>query len=108
VREALVALFAALPAVELVFASADWDGALNRLAASPTHLIILEAALVSFALDGALGQLRAAAPGSARLVIVDEVHQLVPAAGAEVHLLKGAPAAELVAALRGLLGQPQG
>jgi DNA-binding NarL/FixJ family response regulator len=106
--DGLAALCAALPHVQATSEFADWDGALHRLRAAPPDLVLLDAAFVHPALDRALEQLRAAAPASARLVIVDEVHQLAPACAGYARLLTGASAAELLAALHRLLSQPQG
>ena len=102
VRDGLAALFGADRGLSVTVLELDWDDALDRLRRAPPGLIVLEGGLVQQGVADTLAQLRAAAPGSARLVLVDNVAQLAPAGVAEVIMLKGAPAVELVAALQSL------
>jgi DNA-binding NarL/FixJ family response regulator len=103
VRDGLVALFSAIPALIVAVESPDWAGALEALASAAPDVLVIDAASVPARLDDLLTELRANLPNSARLVLVDDAAQARHADHREVVVLKGAPAADLVAAVQSLL-----
>jgi DNA-binding NarL/FixJ family response regulator len=103
VRDGLAALLAAVPGLALAAEAGDLESALHGLAAAPPDAIVLDGAAAQPDLAGALNRLRSAAPLSGLLVLADDVAQLDGAGDQAAVLLKGAPAADLLAALERLL-----
>jgi DNA-binding NarL/FixJ family response regulator len=104
VRDGLVALVSAIPGLEAVIQADGPDRALDWLRTLAPDLIILDSALSRFEFATVMDQLQEVAPRSLRLALVEDVAQLMSKKPAEIVLLKGAPAADLVAAVQSLLG----
>jgi hypothetical protein len=105
VRDGLLALFSAVAGLRAGAEPGTLDEALRRLAAAPPELVIVDAALLQPGLRVALDRVRATAPRAACLLLVDELPPGASALAADVVLLKGAPAAELVSTALGLVGR---
>jgi DNA-binding NarL/FixJ family response regulator len=104
VRDGLVALVSAIHGLAVVMQTDELDRALDLMRAAGPDLIILDSALGRPELATVVDRLRETAPRSPRLVLVDDVAQVKSSEPTEIVLLKGAPAADLVAAIQSLLG----
>lgn len=104
VRDGLAALLGALPAVDVLVATGEWHQMVAWLPLAGPQLVVLDEALAPLDARAALAEVRRAAPRSRRLVLVDEVRGLSVDNGDAI-LVKGAPPAELAAAVQALLGK---
>ena len=107
-RYSLKALLGRLPQIDEVRGVADSRSLLAIAAERQPRLIVLDANLLNEDGPRLLAQLKAAAPHTRLVVLVDRIEQqqAVPAAAVDRVLLKGYPAADLFASMDELLAQP--
>ncbi len=99
VGDGIEAVLTAIPHVTLVDSVGDAALALARAAALRPGLVVLDDSFPGEAGLLAVRQIKAAAPGTRGIVLVDDVrgYAAAVAGGADAVLLKGSPAAELFA-----------
>lgn len=102
-RDGLRALLAALPSVSRTTVVDSVVQAAAVFPTDPPDVVVLDSGSARLHLPADLASLRAAAPGCACLVLVEEVPAIPAASPAQRLLVKGAPATELVAALEALI-----
>ncbi len=104
-RNSLKALLMAIPSIGAIHQADDLPAALRALTEHYPALVLLDINLPGESLSTLLKWLKANEPQSRRLVLADTVQQQQDAlaAGADVALLKGFPAAELLAIIAELL-----
>ena len=104
-RNGLQALMTTMPQIE-VLAETSHPAALLRMGAEiRPHVVLLEASLPEEQVWAAVRQIKSEWSQTRSIVLVEDSQQqkAVQAAGADVALLKGYPAAKLIAAIEGLL-----
>jgi DNA-binding NarL/FixJ family response regulator len=104
-RSGLQALMATIPSVEIVGVASDVVEAQGTIGQRCPDLVLLDANLPGIEAPLAVQTLRAACPQTRCVVLADDVEQQQAAesAGADVVLLKGVPAARLVATIEDML-----
>lgn len=109
-REGLQAMLASIPQIKQVSQVDDAASALRMVAQHSPALILLDFDLSSSdALAVALKQIKALWPESRCIALVhnEPEYQLAKAAGADVVVMKGVPAAQLFIIVKELLSQPE-
>jgi DNA-binding NarL/FixJ family response regulator len=104
-QDSLVALMTTLQQVKTVLIAEDAASALRAMAGHRPALVVLETSLPAEDGQSALRQIKAAWPSTRCIALADDVYEQdeAEASGADVVLLKGYPAAELIAAVERLL-----
>jgi DNA-binding NarL/FixJ family response regulator len=104
-QDSLAALLATIPVVDMVVMSDDISAILDSLSDWNPDLILLDSALFDPGVSDVLCRARELRPHARWILLADNVQQQQDAAvgGADVALLKGSPAAELVLAIETLL-----
>jgi DNA-binding NarL/FixJ family response regulator len=108
-RNSLQALMTTMPQIEVLAETSD-PAALLRLGAEiQPHIVLFDADLPAEQVCAALGQIREKWHRTRSVVLVADSRQQqeLQVAGADVALLKGFPAAKLIATLEGLLSQQE-
>lgn len=107
-RYSLQALLATLPPLKSVNSVGDAQSMVVVAAVLHPALAVLDIGLLGDTAEGVLEQVRAASPHTRHIVLVDNIEQqrAMEAARADAVLLKGLPAAELLAIAKRLLDQP--
>jgi DNA-binding NarL/FixJ family response regulator len=100
---------AAIPQIEVVGTADDVSAAQGMAVERCPDLVLLDTNLPGEEALSAVRQLRLACPQARCIVLADNVEQQqeAAAAGADVVLLKGFPAAELIATIEELVAQPE-
>jgi DNA-binding NarL/FixJ family response regulator len=106
-RDVLRVLIQTMPQIHTVDLASDVPSALEAAAEQRPVLVLVDASLSSQwdAVSSAVRMLKAQEPAARCLVLADDVHQrqAVESAGADVALVKGFPAGELLEVIEGLL-----
>lgn len=104
-RYSLRALMSTVPEIEIVEETADVSSVLSVVAEHHPALVVLETGLLGDDMWTWFRQIKAAWPRARWIVLADNrrMQEGAVAAGADAVLLKGFPAARLVAAIEGLL-----
>lgn len=104
-RYSLRALMSTVPEIEIVEETADVSSVLGVVAEHHPALVVLETGLLGDDMWTWFRQIKAAWPRARWIVLADNrrMQEEALAAGADAVLLKGFPAARLVAAIEGLL-----
>ena len=108
-QDSLVALMSTMHQVQAVLVAEDLASALRLIARHRPTLVTLEMDLSGEETHAALEQIKARWPSARCIALADDVQQQreAEAAGADIVLLKGFPAAKLIAAIEGLLSQEE-
>ena len=104
-RNSLLALMTTMPQIEILAETTD-PSALRRMGAGmQPDVVLLDASLPEDQVWAALGRIKAEWSQTRSIVLVEDSQQQqkAQAAGADVVLFKGYPAAKLIAAIEGLL-----
>ena len=109
-RSSLRALMTTMPRIEILAETADPSALLRMGAEIRPNVVLLDGSLPEEQVWAALRQMKAEWSQTRSIVLVEDSHQQqkVQAAGADVALIKGYPAAKLIAAIEGLLSQEEG
>lgn len=109
-RSSLRALMTTVPRIEILAETADPSALLRMGAEMRPNVVLLDASLPEEQVRAALRQIRAEWSQTRSIILVEDSHQQrkVRAAGADVALIKGYPAAKLIAAIEGLLAPENG
>ena len=104
-RNSLQALMTTMPQIEILAETSDPSALLRMGAEIQPHLVLMDADLPEEQVCAALRQINKGWSQTRSIVLVKDSRQqkAVQAAGADVALLKGYPAAKLIAAIEGLL-----
>jgi DNA-binding NarL/FixJ family response regulator len=104
-QDSLVALVTTLHQVNTVLIAEDAASALRAMAKHRPALVLLETSIHAEDGQSALRQIKTKWPATRCIALADDVHEQdeAEASGADVVLLKGYPAAELIAAVERLL-----
>ena len=104
-RTSLQALMTTMPQIEILAETSNPSALLRMGAEIQPHIVLLDADLPQEQVCAALRQIKEEWSQTRSIVLVEDSkqQQVVQAAGADVALLKGYPAAKLVAAIEGLL-----
>jgi len=104
-QDSLVALVTTLHQVNTVLIAEDAASALRAIAKHRPALVLLETSIPAEDGQSALRQIKTEWPSTRCIALADDVHEQdeAEASGADVVLLKGYPAAELIAAVERLL-----
>ena len=104
-QNGLVALMTTMPQVNAVIVAEEAASALRMIADHLPSLVLLEMALPGEGTGTVLKQIKATWPLTRCIVLANDVRQQqeAEAAGADIVLLKGFPAAKLIAAIERLL-----
>jgi DNA-binding NarL/FixJ family response regulator len=107
-QKALQALLSAVPQIGAIERADDIPLAMQIVSARPPALVVLNGDLWEGDIPVGLGEIRAQLPGASYVVLADTIkqQQAAEAAGADSALLKGTPAAELLAAIEMVLPRP--
>ena len=99
-----------MPRIEILAETADPSALLRMGAEIRPNVVLLDGSLPEEQVWAALRQMKAEWSQTRSIVLVEDSHQQqkVQAAGADVALIKGYPAAKLIAAIEGLLSQEEG
>jgi DNA-binding NarL/FixJ family response regulator len=94
-----------MPQIEVLAETSDPSALLRMGAEIQPHVVLLDASLPEEQICAALRQIKEEWSQTRSIVLVESSQQQqdVQAAGADVALLKGYPAAKLIAAIEGLL-----
>lgn len=108
-QNGLLALTTAMPQLELVDEAGDASMALRIVDEHPPDLVLLDADLPGNQAWAVLKHIKAGCPHTHCIVLADDVQQQKDAEtlGADAVVLKGTPPAKLIAAIEGLLPQPE-
>ena len=108
-QNGLVALMTTMPQVNAVIVAEEAASALRMIADHLPTLVLLEMALPGEGTATLLKQIKATWPLTRCIVLANDVRQQqeAEAAGADVVLLKGFPAARLIAAIERLLSDEE-
>ena len=109
-RNGLQALMTTMPQIEILAETTD-PSALRRMGAGmQPDVVLLDASLPEDQVWAALGQIKAERSQTRSIVLVEDSQQQqkAQAAGADVVLIQGTPAGQLIAAIEGLLSQEEG
>ena len=108
-QNGLVALMTTMPQVNAVIVAEEAASALRMIADHLPTLVLLEMALPGEGTGTLLKQIKATWPLTRCIVLANDVpqQQEAEAAGADVVLLKGFPAARLIAAIERLLSDEE-
>ncbi len=106
-RNSLQALMTTMPQIEILAETSDPSALLRMGAGIQPDLVLLDADLPEDQVCAALVQIKEEWSQTRTIVLVKDAQQQqeIQAAGADVVLLKGYPAAKLIAAIEGLLPQ---
>lgn len=104
-RNSLQALMTTMPQIEILAETSDPSALLRMGAEMQADVVLLDASLPEEQLWAAVRQIKEKWTQTRSIVLVENSQQQerAQAAGADVALLKGYPAARLVAAIEGLL-----
>jgi DNA-binding NarL/FixJ family response regulator len=104
-RNSLQALMTTMSQIEILAETSDPSALLRMGAEIQPYVVLLDADLPEEQVCAALRQIKAEWSQTRSIVLVEDSQQqkTVQAAGADVALLKGYPAAKLIAAIEGLL-----
>ena len=108
-RNGLQALMTTMPQIEILAETTD-PSALRRMGAGmQPDVVLLDTSLPEDQVWAALGQIKAEWSHTRSIVLVEDSQQKqkAQAAGADVVLIQGYPAAKLIAAIEGLLSQEE-
>jgi DNA-binding NarL/FixJ family response regulator len=108
-RNSLQALMTTMPQIEILAETSDPTALLRMGAEIQPHVVLMDADLPEAQVCAALRQIKAEWSQTRSIVLVEDSQQqqLAQAAGADVALLKGHPAAKLVATIEALLSQEE-
>ena len=108
-RNSLQALMTTMPQIEILAETSDPSALLRMGAEIQPHVILLDASLPEDEVCAALRQIKEEWSRTRSIVLAEDSQQQqkVQAAGADVALLIGHPAAKLVATIEGLLSQKE-
>jgi DNA-binding NarL/FixJ family response regulator len=109
-RNGLQALMTTMPQIEILAETTD-PSALRRMGAGmQPDVVLLDASLPEDQVWAALGRIKAEWSQTRSIVLVEDSQQQqkAQAAGADVVLIQGTPAGQLIAAIEGLLSQEEG
>ena len=108
-RNSLQALMTTMPQIEILAETSDPSALLRMGAEMQPHVVLMDADLPEEQVCYALGQIKAEWSQTRSIVLVEDSQQqqLVQAAGADVALLKGYPAAKLIATIEELLSREE-
>ena len=108
-RNGLQALMATMPQIEILAETADPSALLRMGAKIQPDVVLLDANLPEDQICAALRQIKQEWSQTRSIVLVQDSQQQqrAQAAGADVALIQGYPAARLVAAIEGLLSQEE-
>jgi DNA-binding NarL/FixJ family response regulator len=108
-RNSLQALMATLPQIEVLAETSDPSALLRMGAGIQPDVVLLDASLPEEQVWPALRQIRDEWCQTRSIVLVEDSQQQqsAQAAGADVALVKGYPAAKLIAAIEDLLSQEE-
>ena len=109
-RNSLLALMTTMPQIEILAETSDPSALLRMGTEIQPHVVLLDADLPEEQVCAALRQINKEWSQTRSIVLVkdSQQQQTVQAAGADVALLKGYPAAKLIATIEGLLSQEEG
>ena len=109
-RNSLQALMTTMPQIEILAETSDPSALLRMGAEIQPHVVLLDASLPEDQVWAALRQIKEEWSRTRSIVLVkdSQQQQKAQAAGADVALLKGYPAAKLIAAIEGLLSREEG
>ncbi len=104
-RNSLLALMTTMPQIEILAETSDPSALLRMGTEIQPHVVLLDADLPEEQVCAALRQINKEWSQTRSIVLVkdSQQQQTVQAAGADVALLKGYPAAKLIAAIEGQL-----
>jgi len=104
-QNGLVALITTMPQIHAVLVAEEAAGALRVIADHRPALVLLDMILPKNGASTVLKEIKSKWPSTRCIALADDVHQQqeAEAAGADVVLIKGYPAAKLIAAIEGLL-----
>jgi DNA-binding NarL/FixJ family response regulator len=104
-RNSLQALMTTMPQIEILAETGDPSALLRMGAEIQPHIVLLDASLPEDQVCAALRQIKNEWSQTRSIALVEDSQQQqkVRAAGADVALLKGHPAAKLIATIEGLL-----
>jgi DNA-binding NarL/FixJ family response regulator len=109
-RNGLQALMTTMPQIEILAETTD-PSALRRMGAGmQPDVVLLDVSLPEDQVWAALGRIKAEWSQTRSIVLVEDSQQQqkAQAAGADVVLIQGTPAGQLIAAIEGLLSQEEG
>ncbi|MFC2045892.1 response regulator [Chloroflexota bacterium] len=108
-RNSLQALMATMPQIEILAETSDPSALLRMGAEMQPDVVLLDASLPEDQVWAALRQIREEWSQTRSIVLVEDSQQQQKAqiAGADIALLKGHPAAKLIAVIDGLLSQEE-
>ena len=108
-RNSLQALMTTMPQIEILAETSDPSALLRMGAEIQPDIVLLDADLPQEQVCAALRQIKEEWSQTRSIVLVEDSQQQqeLQAAGADVALLKGHPAAKLVATIEGLLSQEE-
>jgi DNA-binding NarL/FixJ family response regulator len=108
-QDSLVALMTTMPEVSAVLIAEDAASALRTMAQHRPALVVLEMDLPTEEGHIPLQEIRARWPSTRCIALADDVEQQQEAesAGADVVLIAGFPAAQFIAAIKGLLSREE-
>jgi len=109
-RNGLQALMTTMPQIEILAETTD-PSALRRMGAGmQPDVVLLDASLPEDQVWAALGRIKAEWSQTRSIVLVEDSQQQqkAHAVGADVVLIQGTPAGQLIAAIEGLLSQEEG
>ena len=108
-QDSLVALMTTMQRVNAVLIAQDAASALRTVARHRPALVVIEINLPAEERQAALKEIKTRWPLTQCIALADDIQQQQEAesAGADVVLIKGFPAAKLIAAIEGLLSQEE-
>jgi len=108
-RASLQALMATMPQIEILAETSEPSTLLRMRAGIQPDIVLLDASFPEGQVLATLWQIKKEWSQTRSIVLVDDSQQQqrVQLAGADVALLKGYPAAKLIAAIEGLLSQEE-
>jgi DNA-binding NarL/FixJ family response regulator len=106
-RDSLQTLMTTMPEIEILAETTDPSALLRMGADIQPDIVLLDASLPEEQVWGALRQIKQAWSQTRSIVLVEDSRQQLKAqaAGADLVLLQGYPAARLIEAIKGLLSQ---
>jgi DNA-binding NarL/FixJ family response regulator len=109
-RNGLQALMTTMPQIEILAETADPSALLRMGAGNQPDVVLLDASLPEDQVWSALGRIKAEQSQTRSIVLVEDSQQQqkAQAAGADVVLIQGTPAGQLIAAIEGILSQEEG
>ena len=106
-QNGLVAIMTTMPQIQVILVAEEASRALRMIADHRPALVLLDVVLPGDEEGTVLKEFRTRWPSTRCIVLTDDVQQQqgAEAAGADAVLIKGFPAANLIAAIEGLLSQ---